>query len=81
MAKGQKIGALWLKEQRGGGTHMSGEVEIGGVKRRIIVFGNSFRTDSNRQPHYNIYEETQQPAAEREAAAPATDMSTGPDRW
>jgi hypothetical protein len=81
MAKGQKMGALWIKEQRGGGTYMTGEVEMAGVKRRIVVFGNSFRTESNRQPHYVIYEETQQPAAERESAPPAGDMSTGPDRW
>ena len=34
MAKGQKMGALWIKEQRGGGSYMTGEVEIAGVKRR-----------------------------------------------
>lgn len=81
MAKGQKMGALWIKEQRGGGTYMTGEVEIAGVKRRIVVFGNGFRTDANRQPHYIIYEETQPAAAERDAAPPSGDMSAGPERW
>lgn len=51
MAKGQKLGALWVREQRGGGTYMTGEVEIDGVKRRIVVFPNGYRTDANRQPN------------------------------
>lgn len=82
MAKGQKMGALWIREQRGGGTYMTGELEIDGVKRRIVVFGNGFRTDANRQPNYIIYEETQQAAAERETAPTASgEMSSGPARW
>lgn len=62
----QKIGALWIKEQRGGGEYMSGELEIDGVKRRIVVFRNSYRTDANRQPHYIIYRD-QPPAGEGQA--------------
>lgn len=85
MAKGQKIGALWVREQRGGGTYMTGEVEIGGVKRRVVVFPNGYRTEANRQPNLIVYEETQTPAAERTPSGAGDDdgggMSSGPDNW
>ena len=59
-----KVGALWIKEQRGGGEHMSGEVEIDGRKTRVVVFRNSYRTEENRQPHYIIYRDQPPPARE-----------------
>lgn len=81
MAKGQKIGALWVREQNGGGTYMTGEVEIAGVKRRIVVFNNGYRLEGSRQPNLIIYEETQQSAAERPASSGDQEPSAGPENW
>lgn len=60
-----KIGALWIKEQRGGAEYFSGEIEIDGRKQRVVVFKNGYRTDENRQPHFIIYRDQPLPPAER----------------
>ena len=52
-----KIGALWIKQSRGGAEFMSGEVEIDGVKQRVTVFRNGYKTDANRQPDYHVFKE------------------------
>ena len=65
----KKIGALWLKEQRGGGMHMTGEIELpDGGKLPVIVFRNGFKTDANRQPDQIIYlrEDRPQPQSTRQ---------------
>lgn len=52
----KKIGALWTKDTRGGGTHMTGELELpDGTKLPVIVFRNGFKTTENRQPDEIIY--------------------------
>jgi len=56
-----KIGALWIKSSHGGTEFMSGEVEIAGVKHRITVFRNGFKT-TDKQPSYHIYRDTGAPA-------------------
>lgn len=62
----KKIGALWLKEQRGGGMRMTGEVELpDGTKLPIIVFKNSYKTDVNRQPDQIIYLREDRPQAQQ----------------
>lgn len=53
----QRIGALWIKSSRGGTEFMTGEVEIEGVKQRITVFRNGFKT-TDKQPSYHIYRDT-----------------------
>ena len=68
-----KIGALWIKQSRGGAEFMSGEVEVDGVKHRVTVFRNSYKTDANRQPDYHVFKE--QPRAE--AASQSGDESDG----
>ena len=50
----QKMGALWRKEQRGGGEHLSGEVTIDGRVHRIVVFRNGYK-DNDRKPDFVIY--------------------------
>lgn len=52
-----KIGALWIKQSRGGAEFMSGEVVIDGVRQRITVFRNGYKTDENRQPDYHVFKE------------------------
>lgn len=59
-----KIGALWIREQRGGGEYLSGELTIDGHTQRIVVFRNSYRTDANRQPHYIVYRDQPLPSRE-----------------
>ena len=61
----------YMRRPSGVCQFMSGEVEIAGVKHRITVFRNGYRTDVNRQPNYHIYRDTGAPAAAGTAAAPA----------
>ncbi len=81
MGKGNKIGALWLREQRGGGGYMTGTIEINGRPQRVVVFPNRYRTEANRQPHHIIYEDTQVSSAEHQAPAAPVEPSAGPDNW
>lgn len=74
----QKIGALWTKEQRGGGTHQTGEIELPtGERLPIIVFRNSYKTATNRQPEHIIYLRDDRPQsspdAEQDNQAPSAD--------
>lgn len=49
-----KCGALWLtKSKDGKTTYMSGTIEINGVKKRIAVFKNGFKTEE-KHPDYTI---------------------------
>jgi hypothetical protein len=65
MAEKKKIGALWLKEQRGGGMHQTGEIDLpDGTKVPIIVFRNGFKTATNRQPDHIIYIREEQPQSQ-----------------
>lgn len=52
MARAQYIGALWAKKS-GSQSFLSGEVEIDGVKTRIVVFKNN-RKEKETHPDYNI---------------------------
>lgn len=64
MAEKKKIGALWLKEQRGGGMHQTGEIELpDGTKLPIIVFKNGYKTATN-QPDHIIYLREDQPRSQ-----------------
>ncbi|CAB4192301.1 hypothetical protein UFOVP1236_24 [uncultured Caudovirales phage] len=63
-----KCGALWIKSSRGGVEFMSGEIELAGVKHRITVFRNGFKTETNKQPNYQIYRDTGAPAPGASAA-------------
>ena len=48
------IGALWKKTGQKG-EYMTGEVEVNGVKQRIVVFKNSYK-EKKTQPDYRIRE-------------------------
>lgn len=80
--RGPKIGGLWLREQRGGGDYMTGEIEIDGVRQRVVVFRNGYRTETNRQPHYCIYKDqpSQATGSPSDDATPG-EMSSGPENW
>jgi len=52
--KQQSIGALWLNESKSGNKYMAGNVEIDGVKTKIVVFKNSYK-DDEKKPDYRIY--------------------------
>lgn len=65
-----KIGSLWIRQSRGNVEYMSGELELDGVKCRVTVFRNSFRTEANRQPHYHVYRDAVAPGAAPGGSAP-----------
>lgn len=75
-----KIGALWIKSSRGGVEFMSGEVEIEGVKHRITVFRNGYKT-TDKQPSYHIYRDSGAPPARAEApvTSPAPQSPAAPE--
>ena len=51
--KDDKLGALWQKTSAKG-DYFSGEVEINGVKQKVVVFANGFKNDE-KQPDWIIY--------------------------
>lgn len=46
------IGALWAKESERG-AYFTGEIEIDGVKTKIVAFQNSFKTE-DKHPDWRI---------------------------
>ena len=55
MSEKQKdAGALWLNVSKTGTKHMSGSVEIDGVKTKIVVFKNNYK-EEEKHPDYKIY--------------------------
>ena len=51
----RKLGALWENTSKKGSKYMSGEIEIGREKVKVLVFRNN-RKDKERSPDYIIYE-------------------------
>jgi len=49
-----KAGALWLKDGNVG-KFFSGQIEIDGKKRSILVFKNTTKQEGSKQPDYQIY--------------------------
>jgi len=56
-----KLGALWENTSKKGSKYMSGEIEIGREKVKVLVFRNN-RKDKERSPDYIIYEREPRPA-------------------
>jgi hypothetical protein len=61
-----KIGALWEKDSARG-PYMSGEVEIDGVKTRLVVFRNSYK-EKDTQPDWNIMKSKPREGGDRQPA-------------
>jgi uncharacterized protein (DUF736 family) len=51
--KNEKLGALWAKASSRG-QYFTGQLEIDGVKTRIVVFENKFK-DDEKKPDFIIY--------------------------
>lgn len=66
MAKGDEIGALWVKQGQSG-EFMSGEITVGGVKQAVTIFRNTFKKPGERTPDWRIFPKRDQ------QASPATD--------
>lgn len=49
----EKLGALWAKAGSKG-QYFTGEIEIGGVKTRIVCFENGYK-DDEKKPDFIIY--------------------------
>lgn len=68
-----KLGALWKKTSQKGEVFMSGEIEINGVKTKIVVFKNSHK-EQEKHPDYNILlseEKGQRPAMQEQVTEPS----------
>lgn len=57
----QSIGGLWQKEDREGGTYLSGEIRVGGETVRVVVFRNGRKQPGEKTPDWRIF-----PARKRE---------------
>jgi len=53
MAKGKDIGALWQKTSTKG-SYLSGYIEVDGVKKNIVCFINTYKSEQ-KHPDYKIY--------------------------
>jgi len=65
----ESIGALWLQQGQNG-TYMSGVVEIGEQKHKIVVFKNRYKQEE-KHPDYRILpkrEKSQQGASEQQGS-------------
>ena len=49
----EKIGALWVKENKNGKKYLSGEIEFNGEKVRIVIFKNTYKKEK-KHPDYII---------------------------
>lgn len=56
MADKEKLGAMWNKSGSNG-PYMSGEVEVNGVKVRVVAFVNTYK-DDDKKPDWILYKST-----------------------
>lgn len=66
----ESMGALWLNESKSGKKYMSGVVEIGDEKHKIVVFKNDYK-EEDKHPDYKIY--ASQPKGEAKPESPDFD--------
>jgi uncharacterized protein YbbC (DUF1343 family) len=71
----EKIGALWIKDGKKG-KYMGGEMELDGVKRKVMVFKNNYKK-TDAQPDYiiNMAVDDEQ---QQDRSAPEPSRYTGP---
>lgn len=48
-----KVGALWIRENEKG-KFWTGEIDLNGVKARVLVFVNRDKIPNSKQPDYRI---------------------------
>lgn len=49
-----KIGALWLREDKDGKKYFGGKLEVGNQEIDVVVFKNGFKTE-DKHPDYVVY--------------------------
>jgi len=49
-------GGLWSRTSRQGNKFLSGEIELGGQKYRIVIFANGLKKAGEKTPDYRIFE-------------------------
>ncbi len=59
-----KVGALWLKDGKKG-KFMSGEIEVGGAKVRVLVFKNTYHESGDKKPDYEVFVSDEEAKPER----------------
>jgi len=50
----RKIGAVWVKTDKKGGTYLSGDICLEGVTRKVLIMKN-LRKISEKYPDYEIF--------------------------
>lgn len=55
--KKNKIGSLWVKKTRDGKSFLSGSIEVGEQKIRIVIWPNDFKY-SEKSPDFKVYIDT-----------------------
>ena len=48
-----KVGAFWVKAKEGGGSYLSGKIEINGKEIPCLIFKNDYQEGNT--PHFHIY--------------------------
>jgi hypothetical protein len=48
-----KVGAFWIKTKEGGGSYLSGKIEIDGKETPCLIFKNDYQEGNT--PHFHIY--------------------------
>ena len=50
----EEIGALWSKRDKNDEPFLSGQIEVNGEKKKILVFKNKHRKE-DKHPNYRIF--------------------------
>ena len=61
----KSIGGLWKNKTKKGDTYLSGSIEIGGEKVKIVIFKNNYK-EEEKHPDYRIFESKPQKSDEPE---------------
>ena len=62
----QSVGAIWAKTSKSGRPFFSISLTIDGVKKSYVAFENTYKTEGDNRPDYQILESNPLPARQAE---------------
>lgn len=75
--KEDNVGALWAKTAANGAEYFTGNVKIGDVEQKVVIFENGYK-ETEKHPDYIIYKSKPKDKGSTEAApAPVADAPDG----